>query len=50
MARHCPTPWGSAGRASNTADAGGSGNGTDAVTVDPDALMPPGDLSGSSAR
>ena len=45
VARHCPTPWGSAGRASNTADAGGSGNGTDAVTVDPDALMPPGDLS-----
>ena len=52
VARHCPTPWGAADRAGNATDAGSS-NIADAsvadvpgpVTVDPDIVVLPGDLS-----
>ena len=52
VARHCPTPWGAAGRTGNATDAGSS-NTADAgvaevpgpMTVDPDTVVPPGDLS-----
>ena len=50
--RHCPTPWGAAGRGSNAANAGpgnvtgaGVADVSDPVTVDPSTVIPSGDLS-----
>ena len=51
VARHCPTPWGSAGGSNNVAAAASESGAAGAVevvppvSVDPDSVLPPGDLS-----